>query len=169
MVSKLHEYYHSVPRQPSIATSRFCVKKHCVQFHFVDVLVGTIKSVLTDEAFEMPSPPATAARRNADIAIDWYASNHQPMEEFAQQLFVTLEFYGLKKNSSRKDRMWEQYYHQRSSDNFAKNWTSFLLMSGAKPFQTLYQHVTDIAFNHLITLHFPSTTNNIQIIVNEII
>ena len=50
----------------------------------------------------------------------------------------------------RKEKMWEQYYQLRSTNEFAHNWEAFLKQSGAVPSQTLYQHVTDIVFNHSI-------------------
>ena len=53
-----------------------------------------------------------------------------------------------------KVKMWEQYYVLRSTDEFADNWAAFLLSSGVKPSPTLYQHITDSVFNHLIKEHY---------------
>ena len=49
--------------------------------------------------------------------------------------------------------MWEQYFKVRSTSSFEGMWNDFL----TKPCgtETLYQHITDIIFNHLISEKFP--------------
>ena len=50
--------------------------------------------------------------------------------------------------------MWEKYYQLRSTDEFALNWKAFLLLSGTEATPTLYQHITDLVFNHLISTNY---------------
>ena len=78
------------------------------------------------------------------------------MEMFASQLNGTLKvcFTDHKNVKTRKEKMWEAYFTLRSTDEFSSNWASFLKQSGAEVSQTLYQHVTDIVFNHLLKEHF---------------
>ena len=54
--------------------------------------------------------------------------------------------------------MWEKYHQIRSSDQFVARWKQFLQLSGARASPTLFQHITDIIFNHLIEKHFPTCT-----------
>ena len=58
--------------------------------------------------------------------------------------------------------MWQQYYILRSTKEFADSWAAFLRESRAVPSQTLYQHVTDIVFNHLIKEYFPTPSEPTQ-------
>ena len=124
--------------------------------HFIDVLIKAFQSVLTDESFDLPTSPAITARQSAESVLTWGTQNHDKMTIFAGQLMETLEicFTGHKKMKVRKEKMWEQYYQLRSTNEFAHNWEAFLKQSGAVPSQTLYQHVTDIVFNHSIKEHY---------------
>ena len=123
------------------------------------VLIKAFQSVLTDEDFDLPTPPAIKARKSAQCVLTWCTDNHPAMYEFTQQLMCTLKvcFVEHKKQNVRRDKMWEQYYLLRSSSNFTENWTRFLQLSGAEATPTLYQHITDIIFNFLIKEHFISS------------
>ena len=123
------------------------------------------QSVLTDESFDLPTPPAITARQSAEHVLTWYPQNKEKMATFAGQLMGTFEavcFTDHKKVMERKEKMWQQYYILRSTKEFADNWAAFLKQSGAIPSQTLYQHVTDIAFNHLIKQHFTTPSEPTQ-------
>ena len=84
------------------------------------------------------------------------------MATFAGQLMGTFEKVCLTDHKKVKEKMWQQYYIHRSTEEFADNWGAFLKQSGAIPSQTLYQHVTDIVFNHLIKEHFTTPSEPTQ-------
>ena len=116
--------------------------------------------MLTDEAFDLPTAPAITARKNAQCVLTWCTDNRAKMSVFAYQLMSTLKacFIGHAKVKVRKERMWEKYYQLRSTTNFSENWTTFLNLSGATVSPTLYQHNTNIVFNHLIKEHFTAAS-----------
>ena len=120
--------------------------------------------MLKDEAFDLPTAPAIAARKSAKCVLTWCTKNNEEMTAFAGQLTATLEvcFTDRKKVKIQKEKMWEQYYTLRATNEFADTWASFLRHSGAEPSQTLYQHITDIVFNHLIKEHFTITSEPTQ-------
>ena len=88
--------------------------------------------------------------------LTWCTKNEDSVEAFAGQLVATLEgcFTECKKISTQKEKLWERYYTLRATKEFADNWASFLKSSGAAPSRTLYQHITDVVFNHLIKEHY---------------
>ena len=109
-----------------------------------------------DDSFELPTPPAIAAKKSAGLVLEWCTRNRDEAKVFAWQLVSTLKvcFSHDKKMKKQKEKMWEQYYVLRSTDEFADNWAAFLLRSGVKPSPTLYQHITNSVFNHLIKEHY---------------
>ena len=126
-----------------------------------EVLSSAFHSVLTDKAFDLPSPPAIAARESARRVLSWSSQDKDSFSKFASNLEQTLSscfVNNCKKVSSKKERMWEKYYKIRSSDDYAAKWKFFLQLSGANASPTLYQHITDIFFNHLIQQHFPTSS-----------
>ena len=124
--------------------------------HFTGVLLKAFESILTDEAFDLPTAPATEARKSVERVLAWCAKNETKTKVFAEELLATLEscFTNDKKIKVRKEKMWEKFYTLRSSKEYAESWASFLRCSAVQPSQTVYQHVTDIVFNHLIKEHF---------------
>ena len=127
----------------------------------VDVLVRAFESVMTDDSFQLASAPAISARKGAEQVLTWYPSNKDKFASFGKCLFFTLEHCFIadnKKMRTRRERMWEKYYQLRSTDEFARNWETFLQLSGTEASPTLYQHITDLVFNHLISTTFTSAT-----------
>ena len=119
------------------------------------------KSVLDDEDFELPTPPAIAAKKGAEQVLAWHATTTtNEMSRFAQQLVLTLQscFKEMKKQKDRREKMFEQLHFLRSTDDFTYNWTTFLKKCGVvDPTPTLFQHITDKVFNHLITVNYPKS------------
>ena len=81
----------------------------------------TSQSILTDEAFEVPTAPVIEAKRSAECVLAWCAKNETKTEAFADELFTTLEscFTSDKKIKVRKEKMWEKFYTLRSTKEFA--------------------------------------------------
>ena len=123
------------------------------------MIAKAFESVLSDEAFNLPTAPAESARRAATQVLE---NNRRQVEEFGDLLVHTLKscftISQSTKIRTRIEKMWEQYYQLRSSEEFAKKWVSFLEMCGAEPTNILYQHITDYVFNHLIKSTYPITT-----------
>ena len=122
----------------------------------VDVLVKAFESVITDDSFQLPSGPATSARKGAEQILTWYPANKQKMASFQKSLIFTLNhcFTNDKKMQTRREKMWEKFYQLRSTDEFALSWKTFLQLSGTEASPTLYQHITDLVFNHLISTNY---------------
>jgi hypothetical protein len=101
------------------------------------------------------------ARRGAECVLTWSINNEDHVEAFAGQLVASLEvcFIEYKKVRTQKEKLWERYYTLRATKEFADNWASFFRRSDAAPSRTLilYQHITDIVFNHLIKEHYTTT------------
>ena len=112
--------------------------------------------MLKDESFYLPTASAIAVRS----VLTWCTKNDKEVTAFAEQLMATLEvcFTDNKKIKMQKEKMWERYYMLRATNEFADKWASFLRRSGAKSSQALYQHITNIIFNHLIKEHFSTTS-----------
>ena len=55
---------------------------------------------------------------------------------------------------TRREKMCEKFYQLRSTDEFALSWKTFLQLSGTEASPTLYQHITDLVFNHLISTNY---------------
>ena len=127
------------------------------------VIVKAFQSVLTDEAFSIPSAPAESARRAAAKVLE---NDRGKVEEFGDLLVHTLKSCFTISQSTKVrtkiEKMWEHYYQLRSSEEFSKKWVSFLIMCGAEPTNTLYQHITDCIFNYLIESTYPLTTTATQ-------
>ena len=105
------------------------------------------------------------ARESTQGVLSWYPQNIETMTTFAGQLMGTLTICFVDHNKVKvtKEKMWEQYNTLRSTKEFADNWAAFLKLSKALPSQILYQHITDIVFNHLIKEYFtlPESTQAI--------
>ena len=127
---------------------------------FTGVLISAFQSVLTDEDFDLPSQPAIAARKGAEQFLASYATGSRQkreIESFAHTLTYTLQacFNNIKGSKSRKERICEQFYHTRCTADFAKNWEACLKVCGVDAIPTLYQHITDKVFNHLLKVNCP--------------
>ena len=57
---------------------------------YIDILVKSFQSVLTDEDFDLPTPPAIAAKKGAEKVLTWNA-NQTETASFAHQLVFTLQ------------------------------------------------------------------------------
>lgn len=122
----------------------------------LEVLVKVFQSVLLDDDFDLPTPPAIAAKKSAEQVLAWHATaaNKAVMSTFAQQLVLTLQpcFKEMKKQKDGREKMLEQLYKLRSTNEFSDNWTTFLKKCGVvDPAPTLFQHITDKVFDHLIS------------------
>ena len=56
----------------------------------VDVLVRAIEGVLTSKDYDLPSDPATAAKKAALQALSWCRANKQECSAFANDIFNPL-------------------------------------------------------------------------------
>ena len=110
---------------------------------FLDTLVKAFQSVLTDKDFDLPSQSAITAKKGAEQVLA-ISTNQAEMAVFADQLQFTLQacFKDVKKMKDRKERMYEQLYQLRSTDEFGNNWEMFLRKCGVEVNPTLYQHIT---------------------------
>ena len=138
-------------------------------FTHLEVLIKAFQSVLTDEEFELPTPPAIAAKRGAEQVLAWHATTaNEEVSIFAQQLVLMLQscFKEMKKQKDRREKMFEQLYMLRSTNEFADKWVTFLKKCGVTdPTPTLFQHITDKVFNHLITVNYqkPTESSTVQV------
>ena len=136
---------------------------------FLDTLVKAFQSVLTDEDFDFPSQPAIAAKKGAEQVLAWHAisTNQAEMAVFADQLQFTLQacFKDIKKMKDRKERMYEQLYQLRSTDEFGNNWEMFLRKCGVEdnPISAYYK-----VFTYLITVNFPKSTEPSQVTIPQL-
>ena len=124
-------------------------------------IMKAFQSVLMDEEFDLPTPPAIAAKRGAEYVLAWHATSaNQEMSIFAHQLVFTLQscFKDDKKRKQRREEMFKQLYKLRSTNEYVDNWRAFLNKCGIEPTPTLFQHITDKVFNHLVIVNYPKST-----------
>ena len=55
--------------------------------------------------------------------------------------------------------MLEVFFKVRSSSTFEEMWKQFLTNCGTQASATVYQHVTDIVFNEMVSKQFPLETH----------
>ena len=129
--------------------------------------------MLTDEEFELLTPPAKAAKRGAAQVLAWHTitSNKDWLSVFAYQLVSMLQscFKEMKKQKNKREKMFEQLYLLRSTDEFEDKWVTFLKSCGVvDPTPTLFQYITDKVFNHLITVNYPKPTESSTVQVQQL-
>ena len=121
---------------------------------------------------DRPTPPAISAKKGAEKVLAWNATSANQTEtaSFAHQLVFILQscFKDLKKMKDKKERMYEQLYQLRSTEEFRSNWAAFLKKCGVEANPTLYQHITDKVFNYLITVNIPKPTESSDITVPQL-
>jgi len=114
-----------------------------------------LQKVLDDPTFNTKSPTAVDARRAAVHMLQWckHTDNIVVLQKFTEQVMrdlrgalVTPTGKGL-----RRDKLWESYYHIRTTEAFTNRWTVFLCKANS-PCGTpvLYQHLTDLLFKALL-------------------
>ena len=77
---------------------------------------------------------AIAAKKGAEQVLAWHATitNKDEMSRFAHQLVLTLQscFKEIAKQKDRREKMFEQLYCLRITNEFTHNWTTFLKKCG---------------------------------------
>ena len=123
---------------------------------------NALTSILTDRSFSV-SEKATRAVLCAERLLEWTSSNKEVTFQYCQTMITDLR-QCLKhprkvKCRTLRERMWEKYYKFRSSENFKKNWGTFLQKSiGMQACPIFYQFVTEKIMEHLISDHFRQTS-----------
>ena len=123
--------------------------------------------VLKDDGFQLPTPLAKRAVRTAEMLLEWLSdtANELPSTAFASSFVDSLNTcfqpFTVKTVRSGREKMWENYYKLRSSDNFKTKWTTFLNDSvGSVACPIFYQYVTDCIMEVLIKQYFPVDTTS---------
>ena len=111
------------------------------------LLKNALSSVLTDKGFDIPSERAQKGRLCAEKLLEWTSNNEDDACAFSSYLLKSLQsccsHSRAVKFHTLKERIWENYYKYRSSEEFKNKWSSFIENIGFQPNAILYQFVTD--------------------------
>lgn len=122
---------------------------------------SAIQNIIDDPGYNVKSPAATIAKETACNIQKWSIENSESMQKFSKELVTSLEkvfveTVGTSRSVIKRDKLWRSYFLLRSSEEFIKNWTTFLesAIPSSSPSALFYQHVTDIVFKALIKQHY---------------
>ena len=126
----------------------------------VKLLESSLRAVLNDESFQVPSELASKSLQIAGQLLDWclLTQNQEVVATFADHLTTMLGHCLSVQCSSeavRKERMWSKYHSSCTSEQFKQEWKYFLNKS-VQPvlLPTFYQHLTDLIFKSMVKSNF---------------
>lgn len=129
----------------------------CYALGCQELLQNAVSLILSDEGFSLPTKPATDACMCAQKFLKWMSSNKQASSTFAKSIIKSLLLCFPERRSARmtREKMWQNYYQLRSSDDFVESWSEELKMIECSACPIFFQFVTDKLMEFLITEHFP--------------
>ncbi len=119
-----------------------------------------VETVLTDSAFQVPSPDASTALRTARAISDWSkrSENAAALHKFVKYLISQLmPCLGTDKQSlrTRQTKMWGGYHQLRTSVKFVAEWKTFLRDSvGSEVGPVFFQFITNEMFKDMVKQEF---------------
>ena len=138
----------------------------CVLPIFSGLLLRATRSVLTDGRFRLPSPSSEAARKSAEILIEWIEDpgHRKVFDQFAVNLAIKFKSCFIKTQKTKhlkQAEMWGAYHKLRTSSSFSKDWGDFLEKSmKEKAPVAFYQYVSHEVFKELIKTGHPLNTTS---------
>ena len=125
------------------------------------IVLVTLQDVLSNSSFCTRSNKALDALE-AKRLKEWCMaeSNYTVLDEFTEVLLGDLR--GTFSEPSgmcplNREMMWRAVFHLCSSATFISRWQNLLLTASATLTLILYQHITDLIFQKLISEHYEST------------
>ena len=141
--------------------------------------MAAVDRVLKDDAFQLPSPCATATISVARTVSAWIKENNSAVNKFEKDLVSSLttclEQPKVKSANINREKMWRAYHQLRTSDGYVKKWEKFLQAAGiAGKCSIFFQTIGDHLFKELIKVHHPlneqvgsSSTSRLQLTYME--
>ena len=131
-------------------------------FYTLEWFLDSIKAVINDKGFQLPTQPAKNARETASklIALSQTTESQATFSAFAERLFTLLgPVFATRPNKSLKiqrEQMWGAYHLLRTSPTFIQRWTSFMSSTIGDLHQDpiLIQYITDQFFHRLIRCQY---------------
>ena len=132
------------------------------------MFLTALLTVLSDDGFQLPSPQAAEARKQALLLNDWCKKPEKQhiLQHFAENLIAKLsapfkrivfkQGQSAARFVTQRGRIWGRYHQLRTSIEFRTLWSDFIKLSTqcvATPI--LYQFLTDVVFEQLVKQHFP--------------
>jgi len=123
-------------------------------------LRAAVELVLKDDGFSIPSRPAVRARELAKGHLEWSSKleNAQTCRIFSTELIGSLEGCCVQHHSVRlgRERMWENYFRLRSSEEFKQKCVQFLAHDArGDSCPVFFQFVTDALMEEIVKHTFP--------------
>ena len=125
----------------------------------IELLKGASESVTRDKGFKLPSVPASAALSTASKLTEWMSKreNEAAVIEFSEKLVESLKgclFHITGSHKSKRERMWRKFHTLRISGPFKDLWQNFLRLASVDISPMLYQRISDIVLEELLTRQF---------------
>ena len=96
--------------------------------------MAAVDKVLKDDAFQLPSPCATATISVARTVSAWIKENSSAVNKFEKDLVSSLtnclEQPKVKSANINREKIWRAYHQLRISDGYIKKWEKFLQAAG---------------------------------------
>ena len=126
----------------------------------MEIVDRTMRKVLHDGGFKVPSPNATEALKIANLLMTSADYPHcQLFTDFSLKLITKLQscFKTRKCKQTERELMWGHYHVVRSSPEFHDDWCMFIYQAVniSKPTPAFYQFVTHEVFKELIKQKYP--------------
>ena len=142
-VSLVISYFVKFRPKSNMAVSMIAQAGECqTGFH---LLKNTLSLVLTDKGFDIPSERAQKGRLCAEKLLEWIRNNEDDACAFYSYLLKSLQsccsHSRAVKFHTLKERIWENYYKYRSSEEFKNKWSSFIENIGFQSNAILYQNL----------------------------
>ena len=124
----------------------------------------TLKELLKDKGFQLPSQFTREALLAASQMLEWLSSDRAAARHSLFPLISALEEcirgLGLDKRVG-QSRMWGKFHATRTSKAFITSWVGVMNHSLEKKLASplFYQHVTDVVFKKLVKRHTPTDSD----------
>ena len=133
----------------------------------VDMFETSLKELLKDQGFQIPSALAKEALLAASEMLEWIADDREAALSFLSPLVSALELCVRGKRlekKAEKEKMWGKFHFTRTSKEFLSYWSALMKASLVKETAPplFYQHITDILFKRLIKLYTPVSSQTRQ-------
>lgn len=136
----------------------------------MEIVVNSIKDVVKDDGFLLPTPQAKEALTLATAILEWTSNSHEKQmlknfcvslcESFSNQIISTRV-----NNKIESRKLWAHFHKVITCTQFKTSWTTFLQLSiGAEYCPMFCQYVTRAVHEKLISLHLPATESQPSII-----
>ena len=119
-----------------------------------------LQALMKDSGFQIPSDSAKEAHLAASEMLEWLTTsdNAALATPISQRIMAALSKcipQGSTSTRAKRERMWEKFYHTRTSTEFKELWIRLMQLSiGNSASLIFYQYITDVLFKTMIKCHF---------------